>query len=78
MPTIEHIGPYRFFFYAGYRSTPAHVHVERENRVASFWLEPVRLQRNNGFNGAELSHIQRIVDDHRQHFPEKWHGYFTD
>lgn len=30
MPTVLRVGPYRFFFYAGDRSEPAHVHVERD------------------------------------------------
>ncbi len=38
MPTILRIGPYRFFFYAGDRDEPQHVHVERDDRIAKFWL----------------------------------------
>jgi hypothetical protein len=45
MRTVLRFGPYRFFFYAGDREEPPHVHVEREDRLAKFWLEPVRLQR---------------------------------
>jgi len=33
MPTVLQIGPYRFFFYAGDRDEPPHVHVEREDRL---------------------------------------------
>jgi hypothetical protein len=49
MPTVLRIGPYRLFFYAGDRDEPEHVHVERDDRVAKFWLDPVRLQRSGGF-----------------------------
>jgi len=44
MPTVFWKGPYRFFFYVGDRNEPAHIHVEHENRVAKFWLDPVMLQ----------------------------------
>jgi hypothetical protein len=44
MPTVLRAGPYRFFFYAGDREEPPHVHVERDEKVAKFWLDPVRLQ----------------------------------
>lgn len=30
MPTIEIIGPYRFFFYASDRNEPIHVHVKKK------------------------------------------------
>ncbi|MGH8747327.1 MAG: DUF4160 domain-containing protein, partial [Burkholderiales bacterium] len=34
MPTALRKGPYRFFFYAGDRNEPVHVHVERDDNVA--------------------------------------------
>jgi hypothetical protein len=45
MPTVLRVGPYRFFFYAGDRDEPAHIHVEREDKVAKFWLDPIRTAR---------------------------------
>ena len=33
MPTILRVGPYRFFFYAGDRDEPEHIHVERDDNV---------------------------------------------
>ncbi|MCH7760391.1 DUF4160 domain-containing protein [candidate division TA06 bacterium] len=58
MPTVLRAGPYRLFFYAGDRDEPQHIHVEREDKVAKFWLDPVRLQRSGGFNRAELVRIE--------------------
>lgn len=55
MPTVLRIGPYRFFFYSGDGGEPLHIHVEREDRIAKFWLNPVRLAKSGGFNRAELS-----------------------
>lgn len=78
MPTIKRIGPYRFFFYAGDRAEPPHVHVERENRVAKFWLNPVRLQSSGRFRPHEIRHIQRLVEEHEKEFLEAWHEYFGD
>jgi hypothetical protein len=40
MPTILRHGPYRFFFYAGDADEPPHVHVERDDNKAKFWLAP--------------------------------------
>jgi hypothetical protein len=44
MPTIFRSGPYRFFFYASDRDEPYHVHVESDDKVAKYWLDPIRLQ----------------------------------
>lgn len=44
MPTVLRSGPYRCFFYAGDHDEPRHVHIEREDKIAKFWLVPVRLQ----------------------------------
>ena len=77
-PTVFRSGPYRFFFYSGDRSEAAHVHVERDDKTAKFWLEPVRLQYSGGFSRTELNHIQRLVKENRDSFLEKWHEHFND
>jgi hypothetical protein len=76
MPTVLHVGPYRIFFYAGDRDEPEHVHVERDESVAKFWLDPIRLERSGGFGRSELRRIQRIVEEHQPALLEAWHGYF--
>lgn len=76
MPTILRIGPYRFFFYAGERDEPAHIHVERDDRVAKFWLDPCRLQNSGGFGRNELNKIQTIIIEYQDRMMEMWHEYF--
>jgi hypothetical protein len=63
MPTVLRIGLYRFFFYAGDRDEPPHIHVERDDNTAKFWLGPVKLQNSGGFSRTEISRIRRIVDE---------------
>lgn len=60
MPTVLRSGPYRFYFYAGDREEPPHVHVERDDSEAKFWIDPVRLQRSAGFAAMELRSIERF------------------
>jgi len=64
------------FFYANDRDEPAHVHVERESRVAKFWLEPVRLQSSGGFSRVEIGRIQRILMRQQTELLEAWNAYF--
>ncbi len=76
MPTILRFGPYRLFFYSGDDDEPVHIHVERDDNVAKFWLEPVRLHNSGGFSSVELRRIQGIVTDRRHQLIEAWHEYF--
>lgn len=78
MPTVLRVGAYRFFFYAGDRDEPAHIHVERDNNIAKFWLNPVRLQNSGGFNRKELSNVQMLVLKHQKEMVEAWNEYFSD
>ncbi len=74
MPTVLRTGPYRFYFYAGDRDD---VHVERDDKVAKFWLDPVRLQRSGGFGSNEINRMQRLVDEHREELMRNWNEYFS-
>ena len=76
MPTVLRVGPYRFFFYSGDGHEPAHVHIERDDCVAKFWLEPVRLARSGGFGRTELSDIARLVTQYAEDLLEAWNDHF--
>lgn len=76
MPTVLSVGPYRFFFYASDRDEPPHIHVERDDNVAKFWLDPVRLQSSGGFSRVEINRIEKIVTKHQQDLLEAWNEYF--
>ena len=47
-PTVLQSGPYRFFFFSSDRNEPTHVHVKRDDKLAKFWLAPVRMAYNFG------------------------------
>jgi len=78
MPTVLRIGPYRFFFFAGDRDEPPHIHIEREDKVAKFWLDPVRLQSSGGFSRNEIIRIHRVVGEYQIQLREAWNAYFHD
>lgn len=46
MPTILIYRGYRFYFYSHEPNEPAHIHVDKDNLSAKFWLSPVFLARN--------------------------------
>lgn len=76
MPTVATLGPYRVFFYSADRAEPVHVHVEREDKVAKFWLDPVRLARSGGFSRKELRRIEALLREHEAELIEAWNEYF--
>jgi len=77
MPTVLRLGPYRFFFYSADGDEPPHVHVERDESVAKFWIDPVRLDSSGGFRRAELRDIERLVSGNEAVLLEAWHGFFA-
>jgi hypothetical protein len=76
MPTVLRVGPYRFYFYASDRQEPPHVHVERDDKVAKFWLSPVRLERSGGFSRREINRIQDLVETNVEALLRSWNEYF--
>ena len=76
MPTVLRIGPYRFYFYSHEPDEPLHIHVDRDELSAKFWIDPVGLARNLGFRPRELAELSRMVQDNSATFLKAWHEYF--
>jgi len=76
MPTILRIGPYRFYFYSHEPNEPPHVHVDRDEATAKFWLEPISLATSIGFSAKEQRKLQTVVKENQEILLEAWNGYF--
>lgn len=76
MPTILRSGPYRFYFFSHEPNEPPHVHIDRDDLSAKFWLEPIELARNVRFSAKELRKIRRLVSEHQSEFLEAWNERF--
>ena len=75
MPTVLRLGPYRFYFYSHEPNEPPHVHVDRDDDSAKFWLDPVSLAGNEGFAAKELNMIGRVIEANRESILEAWHEH---
>ena len=75
-PTVPRKGPYRFYFHSHEPSEPPDVHVDRDDLSAKFWLGPVALARNLGFDAAELRRVERLAGEHEAELQEAWDGFF--
>ena len=76
LPTVLRVGPFRIYFYSHEPNEPPHVHVDRDDDSVKFWLNPVALARNLGFNAPELRRIERLIAVHQQELLEAWSEYF--
>ena len=72
MPTVLRSGPYRVYFYSHDLIEPPHVHVDRDNLSAKFWLNPVALSRNLGFTPKELRAIERLLVENQAPLLAAW------
>ena len=77
MPTVLRSGPYRVYFVSHDLKEPPHVHIDREDMTAKFWLEPVALARNLGFDSRELRRLERLVVAHHDELLEAWNDFFA-
>jgi hypothetical protein len=78
MSTVLRIGKFRFFFYAGDKDEPPHIHIEHDNNTAKFWLDPVRYCKSYGFNRNEINKISKLVRNNQEYLINEWNEYFKD
>jgi len=76
MPTVLRISGFRCFFYSLEGSEPPHIHIEEDDRVAKFWLNPVNLAESHGFRAHELNRLRALVLEHRLRLLEAWNDFF--
>ena len=79
MPTVFRERGFRFFFYSneGSPREPAHIHVEKDNVEAKFWLNPeIRVAYNDGYDAGTLRELVGIVSFNRERIERAWNEYF--
>ena len=52
------------------------MHVERDDSLAKFWLNPVRLQASGGFSRAEINKVEALVVKNETYLLREWHAVF--
>lgn len=79
MPVVFRFAGARFFFYSneGSPREPIHIHVQRAEAEAKFWLQPeVMVADNVGFNRRDLVEMLRVIQDLRGEIERAWHEHF--
>jgi Domain of unknown function (DUF4160) len=77
MPTVLIVEGFRFFFFVSNEGLePPHIHVERGDGLAKFWLQPVELAVVLRLKQHEVRRARLLVETHQTLFLEKWNEYF--
>ena len=79
MPVVMRVAGFRLFFYAneGQPREPVHVHVERGDSEAKFWVNPdVRVAYNDGMDAKALREALELVEANRERIEQAWHEFF--
>ncbi len=77
MPTVLVLAGFRFFFFSNEGNEPPHIHIEKADAVAKFWLGPVRLASSAGFSARDLNKLAALVAEYEPLFLTKWNAYFN-
>jgi len=79
MPTVFQERGFRFFFWSNEGSPlePAHIHVEKDDAEAKFWLNPVvQVAYNEGYDLRTLRKVQEMVWSNRDLIQGAWDAFF--
>ncbi len=76
MPSLFWIDGFRFFFYSNEGNEPPHIHIQNDNKLAKFWLKPVRLAKSTRFTPKELRKLEKLVEENSLKIMEAWNEYF--
>lgn len=77
MPTVLVVDGFRFFFFSNEGFEPPHIHVEKGDGHAKWWLgESPELAYSEGFTPSQLRRLRELVVEHRDLFAGTWNEYF--
>jgi len=66
-----------FFANEGRPREPVHIHVERGEQQAKFWLRPeISIAYNDGFSARTLRELLRLVEANRERIEKAWSDFF--
>lgn len=80
MPVVFRHDGHRFHFFSneGDPREPVHVHVEKDDADAKFWLFPtVEVAYNRGFSARVLRRLQDVTEARRDEIVEAWNDHFA-
>jgi len=80
MPVVLRWKGYRFFFFSneGDPLEPAHIHIQKAEAIAKFWVEPkVELEHSYALTSKELKDLRKVVEENKEEIRKAWYEYFS-
>lgn len=80
MPVIFRYKGFRFLFFSneGDPLEPLHIHVQKGECIAKFWIEPnVHLAESYGFLSSELILFAEHIEKNKKLIERCWNEYFS-
>ena len=75
-PRALMINGFDFFFYS-MEEERMHIHIEKGDCDAKFWLEPtIELVYNHGFTSKEIKNITQYIEEYERTIKDKWNYHF--
>lgn len=81
MPVVFRSRGIKFHFFSneGTPREPIHIHAERQDADAKFWLYPlVSVAKNFGYNRRELAELIFLIESRRDDIRRAWDAHFRD
>lgn len=76
-PRVALVMDFDFFFYSR-EEKRFHIHIEKGEKSAKYWLEPtIELVYNHGFTGKELIFIKDWIEKNGKEIGDKWSTHFS-
>jgi hypothetical protein len=76
MPTIIIVNGYRFYFYSNENDEPVHIHIEKAEGNAKYWLDPIQEAYSYDFTARQRKDIAKLVKEHCDTLKDAWYEYF--
>ena len=77
MPTILIVNGFRFYFYSNENDEPIHIHIEKAEGNAKYWLEPeLQEEYSYGFKAKQRKEIEQIISENKNELITAWNEYF--
>lgn len=79
MPTILFINGWRFYFYANENKEPVHVHIEKAEMEAKYWLHEdiFEIEEAYSYNLSprDKREVRKILFDNFDYLIEQWNTF---
>ena len=76
MPTVLYVLGWRFFFYSNEGNEPMHIHCQKGEKEAKFWMDSKTFDVREAFsfnlNSRDKREVKKIIFDYFDHIENEW------